>query len=40
MITHNTAIGEMADVVYKLRGGEIVETVRHEKPVAAERIEW
>lgn len=40
MITHNTAIGNMANVVYKLRGGEIVETVRHEAPVPAERIEW
>lgn len=40
MITHNTAIGDMADVVYKLRSGEIVETVRHDETVAAERIEW
>ena len=40
MITHNTAIGNMANVVYKLRGGEISETVRHAETVAAERIEW
>ncbi len=40
MITHNTAIGDMANVVYKLRGGEIVETIRHEQAAAAERIEW
>lgn len=40
MITHNTAIGDMADMVYKLRSGEIVETVRHDETVAAERIEW
>lgn len=40
MITHNTAIGDMANVVYKLRSGEIVETIRHEKAAAAERIEW
>lgn len=40
MITHNTAIGDMADVVYKLRSGEVVETVRHDETVAAERIEW
>lgn len=40
MITHNAAIGEMADVVYKLRSGEIVETVHNETPVSAERIEW
>jgi putative ABC transport system ATP-binding protein len=40
MITHNTAIGDMANVVYKLRSGEIVETIGHEDPAAAERIEW
>lgn len=40
MITHNTAIGNMASVVYKLRSGEIVETIRHDEAVAAERIEW
>lgn len=40
MITHNTAIGDMANMVYKLRGGEIVETIRHEETAAAERIEW
>lgn len=40
MITHNTAIGDMANVVYKLRSGEIVETIRHEEAIAAERIEW
>lgn len=40
MITHNTAIGDMANKVYKLRGGEIVETIQHDGTVAAERIEW
>lgn len=40
MITHNTAIGDMANMVYKLRSGEIIETIRHDETVAAERIEW
>lgn len=40
MISHNTAIGDMANKVYKLRSGEIVETIQHDEPVAAERIEW
>lgn len=40
MITHNIAIGDMANVVYKLRSGEIVETIRHEEIAEAERIEW
>jgi len=40
MVTHNTAISGMANKVYKLRDGEIVETIRHDETVAAERIEW
>lgn len=40
MITHNTAIGDMANVVYKLRSGEILERSQHETPISAERIEW
>ncbi len=40
MITHNTAIGDMANKVYKLRSGEIVEMIRHDEVAAAERIEW
>lgn len=40
MITHNTAIGGMANVVYKLRSGEIAEIIRNDEIVAAERIEW
>ncbi|WP_312702060.1 ABC transporter ATP-binding protein [Sedimentibacter sp.] len=40
MITHNIAIGDMAHVVYKLRSGEVTETIRHNEIIAAERIEW
>ncbi|MDL2258155.1 ABC transporter ATP-binding protein [Eubacteriales bacterium OttesenSCG-928-K08] len=40
MITHNSAIAGMAHVVYKLRSGEIVETVHNAKTLPAERIEW
>jgi len=40
MVTHNTAIGAMANVVYRLRDGRVVETVRHEQTVDADRIEW
>lgn len=40
MVTHNTAIGAMADVVYRLRDGRVVETVTNEQTVPAERIEW
>lgn len=40
MITHNAAIAGMANRVFKLRGGEIVEESVCQNPVPAERIEW
>jgi putative ABC transport system ATP-binding protein len=40
MITHNTAISVMANRVFKVRSGEIVESIINEKPISAERIEW
>jgi putative ABC transport system ATP-binding protein len=40
MITHNAAIAGMADRVFKLRGGEIVEELTNDKTIPAERIEW
>jgi len=40
MITHNAAIAAMANKVYKLRSGEIVEEIVNELVVPAERIEW
>lgn len=40
MITHNTAISAMANKVYKVRSGEIVESIVNNIAVPAERIEW
>jgi len=40
MITHNTAISAMANRVYRVRSGEIVENIIHKTIVSAERIEW
>lgn len=40
IITHNTAIGDMADRVIKMRSGRIVEVRENEKPIPPERIEW
>lgn len=40
MITHNTAISAMANRVYRVRSGEIVETKINERIIPAERIEW
>lgn len=40
IITHNMAIGEMADRVIKMRSGRIVEVKENENPIPPERIEW
>lgn len=40
MITHNSAISSMANRVYRLRSGEIVESLINKTPMPAERIEW
>lgn len=40
MITHNAAIAAMANRVFKLRSGEIVEESVNQTTVSAERIEW
>lgn len=40
MVTHNTAIVAMANRVFRLRSGEIVEETVNPQPLPAERIEW
>jgi putative ABC transport system ATP-binding protein len=40
MITHNTPISAMANRVYKVRNGEIVESLVNKTTIPAERIEW
>jgi len=40
MITHNTAISTMANRVYRVRSGEIVESIKNNSIMPAERIEW
>ncbi|MBM7868694.1 putative ABC transport system ATP-binding protein [Clostridium pascui] len=40
MITHNAAIASMANRVFKLRSGEIVEEAINQITIPAERIEW
>ncbi len=40
MITHNTTISAMANKVYKVRSGEIVESLTNTTIMPAERIEW
>jgi putative ABC transport system ATP-binding protein len=40
VITHNAAIGNIADTVIKMRSGEIEEIIKNENPTAPDRIEW
>lgn len=40
IITHNMAIGAMADRVIKMRSGRIVEIKENNNPIPPERIEW
>jgi putative ABC transport system ATP-binding protein len=40
MITHNTPISAMANKVFKVRSGEIVESIVNKITMPAERIEW
>ncbi|HKZ41560.1 MAG TPA: ABC transporter ATP-binding protein [Candidatus Hodarchaeales archaeon] len=40
LVTHNSAIAQMADTVVRLRSGEIYKLERNESPVAPEKVEW
>jgi len=40
IVTHNTAIGKMADRVVRMRSGSIVDISVNESPLPPERIEW
>lgn len=40
VITHNVAVGEMADRVIKMRSGKITEIKENLEPIPPERIEW
>lgn len=40
IVTHNTAIGDMADRVVRMRSGQIVEVLVNEYPLPPERIDW
>jgi putative ABC transport system ATP-binding protein len=40
VITHNTALAEVADRVVHLRSGEITEVVVNESPMAPEEVTW
>lgn len=40
LVTHNSAIAEMADRVIRMRSGEIMEDAEVEEPLAPEEVTW
>ncbi|HHV98640.1 MAG TPA: ABC transporter ATP-binding protein [Clostridiaceae bacterium] len=40
MITHNSALADMADKVIKMKNGRVTDIRINEKPLPVERIEW
>lgn len=40
IVTHNEAIGKMADRVIRVRGGEITHNIVVEHPLSVEEMEW
>ncbi|MBC7076677.1 MAG: ABC transporter ATP-binding protein [Syntrophomonadaceae bacterium] len=40
IVTHNMPVADMADRVFRMRSGEIVEITENPEPVPAERIVW
>jgi putative ABC transport system ATP-binding protein len=40
LVTHNAAIGEVADRVVRLRSGEIADDVRNEAPLDPRELTW
>jgi putative ABC transport system ATP-binding protein len=40
LVTHNAAIGDMADRILRLRSGEIVGDIRNNDPIPASELTW
>jgi len=40
VITHNTALTEMADRIIKIRNGQVYQNIENQNPTPVERIEW
>lgn len=40
IVTHNSAIAEMADKVIKFKNGKVEEVIKNKKPKNVEEIEW
>lgn len=40
IVTHNTAIADMADRIVRMGSGNVVEIIKNDTPLPPERIEW
>ncbi len=40
LVTHNTAIGEIADRVVRMRSGEIIEITENQSPIDPQDLKW
>ena len=40
MVTHNAAIGKMADIVISLRSGHVEDIEKNESPIAPSELKW
>ena len=40
VVTHNAAVGDVADRVVRLRSGLIVDDIRHAAPLDPEELTW
>lgn len=40
IITHDAAIGEMANRIYKFRSGEVKDSIINNNPIDAMGVEW
>ena len=40
IITHNSALAPMADIVVKIKNGRVSSSRRNEKPIPIQDIEW
>ncbi len=40
LVTHNSAIGNIADRIVRMRSGEIIEIVENQSPIAPQDLKW
>ena len=40
IVTHNSALADMADKVIRFKNGEVSEVIENKKPKSIESIEW